>query len=207
MNKRASILIAVGLVITFAATAVVTGRPPVPLFDELPAGIASGLVAYERETCVYVADLQTAQNLLIRCSESERRDFQFYFTSDGDLQVSTYEDTVVADLVDPTTGELIRQVDTTKPPELPIPAEGDYSGWALGDHPEGKLLTVDGTEYVLPDAPSAYELHNLVAGESGDWIAFRDNLGQLVIVGADGGPWVADTELGEWGQIQWAPGS
>lgn len=205
MNKRASILLSIGILATVAVVALATGRPSVPLFDPLPAGVASGLVAYENGACVSVVDLTTTSVIEIRCSDEDRSEFEFYFTEDALLQIAAFGSSE-ADLVDPRSGEIVGQVDTGDPRDLRSP-DRQYPGWATDDHQQGMLLEVGGQEYILPGTPSAYDLRNASVSDSGDWVVFADNLDELVLVGVGGGPWVVEIGIDDHGRLEWAPGS
>lgn len=207
MTKPLSIALSLGLLAAFAVTALVVGRPTLPLFDELPPNTATGFIAYENNDCVLVADLERATVNEAFCpslddEEGIRQEgIRFAFTDDGKLQVGTWE-SATAVVIDPASGAAEGEGvwdESAEGHELP---ERLYPQWEQEDHEDGLLITVDGQEYLLRDVPNAYSIHNMIGSPDGTWVAAQDNADQLVLLGPNG-PWVVDTELDDYTPMVW----
>lgn len=209
MSKPVSIAVSFGLLAAFAITALAVGRPTLPLFDKLPPNIAVGLIAYQSNNCVFVADLERATINEAFCPSLDDEEgiryqgIRFAFTADGKLQVGTW-DSYTGVLVDPVSGlPEDEQVwdESTEGREVP---ESRFAEWKQETQSDGLLVTIDGQEHLLADVPNAYRIHNIVSSPDDVWVAAQDNAGQLVLLGPSG-PWVVDTDLDDYTQMLWAP--
>ena len=221
MSRPLSIVISLGLLAAFAITALLVGRPTLPLFDELRPGSAVGLIAYQSNDCVFVADLERATINEAFCpsldDEERFRDqgIRFGFTADGKLQVGTWDsDTAV--VINPVSG--LREGErvwedrflgdhlegpTREGTEFPEDPESRFADWQQETHPDGLLVTINGQEHLLADVPNAYRIHNMISSPDDVWVAAQDNAEQLVLLGPSG-PWVVDTDLDDYTQMLWA---
>ena len=209
MSKPLSIAISLGLLAAFAITALLVGRPTLPLFDELQPGTAVGLIAYQNNDCVFVADLERATINEVFCPSLDEEEgiryqgIRFAFTADGKLQVGTWE-SYTGVLVDPISGLPEGERVWDESAESREVSEPRFADWQQETQSDGLLVTIDEQEHLLADVPNAYRIHNIISSPDDVWVAAQDNAGQLVLLGPSG-PWVVDSDLDDYTQMLWAP--
>jgi hypothetical protein len=209
MSKRLSLVVSLGLLAAFAVTALAVGRPALPLFDELPSDTAAGLIAYQDNDCVFVADLDRATITEAHCPSLDdeegirRAGVRFAFTEDGKLQVGTWESSTAV-VIDPTSGATEGESVWDKSAEGGELAEMRFADWQQKAQSDGLLITIEGQEHLLSDMPKAYRLHTVISSPDGVWAAAQDNVEQLVLLGPSG-PWVVTTGLDDYTPMAWGP--
>lgn len=201
MSRPVSIAISLLLLATFAVTALVVGRPTLPLFNKLPPNIAAGLIAYQNNDCVFVADLERATVSESFCLPPQDENGRHTFTEDGKILIGTWDsDTGV--LVDPVSG--LTEGERAWGDYTAYPEDPHSLDWHEETQSDGLLVTIDGQEYLLTDAPNAYRINEITFSADGVWGAAQDNVGQLVLLGPSG-PWLVDTDLDNYTWIWWVP--
>lgn len=170
----ALVLIAVVLLIVFVAII------PLPDFEELSPGLATGRIAFVTSDadCVVVADLQLDAITELSC-EYPFPEGLAWSRSGIELTVFSGGPEPIRVTLDPDTGDEL-DAESVGAGEFPPPG-GDPSFVRRGREEGPTLVGPDGNVVLALDGPESYGIEAVVTDTDETWIVFVDSLGRLAV--------------------------
>lgn len=187
-NRRAVIAIVGSALVLIAAVLVIVfvAIIPLPEFDELRPGLATGRIAFvtDADDCVTVADLQLDMLTELSCEYPFPEGLSW--SRDGvHVVVFSGGPEPIQVTLDPVDGS---ELDAAPLDSGDVaPPEGDPSFVRRGRDEGSSIIGPDSTTVLTLEGPETYVVEAVATNPEETWIAFVDSLGRLAVfeIGTD----------------------